>query len=231
MLYFDQVDAKRFGTIRQQFWALCHFPFHVALVLLLEGTSRFITWRNANEVVNQLQAELDTVWNGSNDTSVLAEGFSSVGEGWLKFVEADASKFDITPYLMELQNTTDPDSEQALTAAINIIDTLLRAIFKYFKIEASKSNQKKSATDVSAKEPFADITSALEVYDLVFTYFFLAAGFTLIMMAILIGLAKKGKCAGDYAAIGLRVAVGAALACIAALHNNEQAQWRFLDTA
>lgn len=54
MLYFDQVDAKRFGTIRQQFWALAHFPFHTSLVLLLEGTSRFVTWRNATEMIDYL---------------------------------------------------------------------------------------------------------------------------------------------------------------------------------
>lgn len=231
MLYFDQIDAKRFGTIRQQFWALCHFPFHVALVLLLEGTSRFITWRNANEVVDQLTTDLHTVWDSSNDTSALAQDFSGVAKSLLDILEVDASKYDITPYLAELKNTTDAYSEQALIAADSIIDTLRSATFKYFNIEASKSYKKASATDVSKKDPFDDVGSALEVYDLVFTYFFLAAGFTLIMMAILIGLAKKGKCAGDYAAIGLRVAVGAALACIAALHHNEEVQWHFLDTA
>lgn len=199
-------------------------------MLLLEGTSRFITWRNASEVVDQLTTDLYAVWDSSNDTSVLAADFNAVAKAVLKVLEADATKYDITPYLAELRNTTDAYSDQAYYATSNIIDTLLSATYKYFKIEASKSDKKKSASDVNAKDPFGDIYSALEVYDLVFTYFFLAAGFTLIMMAILICLAKKGKCAGDYAAIGLRVAVGAALACVAALHHNENAQWHFLYT-
>lgn len=37
MLYFDQIDHSRFGTIRQQFWALFHYPVHLAIVFIMEG--------------------------------------------------------------------------------------------------------------------------------------------------------------------------------------------------
>lgn len=228
MLYFDQVDAKRFGTIRQQFWALCHFPFHVALVLLLEGTSRFITWRNATDAMFAAQYELYDFWYSTNDTSVLAEGFSKIHKAVLKNLEADDSKYDITPYLADLKNTTDAFSDQANNAVYNIIDTLINAVLKYFKISVSKSTTKKEAHNPSLKDPLNDLYSALEVYDLVFVYFFVAAGLTLILMAVMIFLAKKGKCAGDYAAIGLRVSVGAALACIAAIKHDYTAQQHFL---
>jgi hypothetical protein len=43
MLYFDNVQLENFGTIRQQIWTFLHFPFHTALVLLMEGTNQFIS--------------------------------------------------------------------------------------------------------------------------------------------------------------------------------------------
>lgn len=44
MLYFDQIDPGKFGTIRVQIWALLHYPFHVAILLTEEGNSKFILW-------------------------------------------------------------------------------------------------------------------------------------------------------------------------------------------
>ncbi|KAF2491319.1 hypothetical protein BU16DRAFT_425787, partial [Lophium mytilinum] len=47
MLYFDRLREDHFGTIKQQIWAFIHFPLHISLVLLLEGVSNFVTWRQA----------------------------------------------------------------------------------------------------------------------------------------------------------------------------------------
>ncbi len=52
MLYFDRLEENHFGTIKQQIWAFIHFPLHFSLVLLLEGVSRFIIWREAIESIN-----------------------------------------------------------------------------------------------------------------------------------------------------------------------------------
>ena len=44
MLYFDQIEHERFGSIRQQIWALLHFPLHTAIVLTVEGITQFVQW-------------------------------------------------------------------------------------------------------------------------------------------------------------------------------------------
>lgn len=44
VLYFDQIEHDRFGTIRQQIWAILHFPLHVAILLTVEGGSALILW-------------------------------------------------------------------------------------------------------------------------------------------------------------------------------------------
>ena len=229
MLYFDQVDNKRFGTIRQQFWALAHFPFHISLVLLMEGTARFITWRNAIEVVDLILLRFDEIYYSSNDTSVLAADFSAFSKSLLKTVEADAGKFNVTQYIYDLAAESEWDTDAAYEAVDSIVGTLVNATFKFFKIQASKKNQSKTQKDSSAKpDPFRDLINVLKVYDLVFVYFFIAAGLTLVMMAVLIALAKKGKCAGDYAAILLRLVVGCGLAMISIVKINTAAQQNFL---
>ena len=232
MLYFDQVDNKRFGTIRQQFWALAHFPFHISLVLLMEGTARFITWRNAIEVVDLLILRFDEIYSSSNDTSVLAADFSVFSQALLKTVEADAGKFNVTQYIHDLAAESKWDSDAAFAAVDGIFGTLINATFKFFKIQASKKDLAQTPKDSTVKpDPLTDLYNALKVYDLVFVYFFIAAGFTLVMMAVLIALAKKGKCAGDYAAILLRLVVGCGLAMISIVKVNTAAQQKFLYSA
>lgn len=44
VLYFDQIEHDRFGTIRQQIWAVLHFPLHVAILLTVEGSTTLILW-------------------------------------------------------------------------------------------------------------------------------------------------------------------------------------------
>ncbi|KAG8526054.1 uncharacterized protein KY384_000816 [Bacidia gigantensis] len=233
MLYFDQVDAKRFGTIRQQFWALAHFPFHISLVLLLEGCSRFISFRNAIEVVLTVQTYFVDAYGSFVDQDNvslpdLGANLTKIANTYLKDnLQADLTKYNITPYVDALVASGNATSDEAFNDADQILNTITTAIFKYFKIEAPKSMAKKASGD---KDPFSDLTTILSVYDLVFQYFFAAAGCTLVMMAIMVALSKKGKVAGDYAVISIRAVIGAGLALVALVSTNYTARDNFLYT-
>lgn len=235
MLYFDQHDTKRFGTIRQQFWALAHFPFHVALVLLLEGTSRFVTWRNAIESVSGVIAELNKVFEISSDTAEVSRLLNSVvtsvadrDPGLKNIIAAESFKSNISFAFDALAASVDMDSEQAINATREIVGLLLRSIFQFFSLKPPKMDTKVNLAPNTLNDPFKDINSSLHVYDLVFVYFFVAAGCTLLMMSILIALAKKNKCLGDYVAIILRAVVGLGLAGVAGLKGHPTSQERFL---
>jgi len=39
-LYFDNFPHGHYGTIRQQFWSLLHFPYHLAIVGVVEGSQQ-----------------------------------------------------------------------------------------------------------------------------------------------------------------------------------------------
>jgi hypothetical protein len=54
MLYFDRMTEEHFGSIKQQVWSFLHFPLHTVLVLVLQGVSLLIIWRQAVESMRSL---------------------------------------------------------------------------------------------------------------------------------------------------------------------------------
>ncbi|KAJ4369717.1 hypothetical protein N0V83_005480 [Neocucurbitaria cava] len=57
MLYFDRIQEEHFGSIKQQIWSFLHFPLHTVLVLILQGVSLLIIWRQAVESLDALEAD------------------------------------------------------------------------------------------------------------------------------------------------------------------------------
>lgn len=274
MLYFDQQQlyhssshSQRPPTTLHHIWALAHFPFHTALVLLMEGTSRFLTWRNALEIVDHILTRYSDIWSdaimgmdgrvgggveraagggmsSSNTTANLATQLSTFSHEILDSVHADAGKYAIVDnYLKEVRWQGDPNSEQVDEAAFSVVLVLVNSVFKFFKIQAAQQNLDGGKGDGAAGgyDPYTDLGDVLVVYDLVFVYFFVAAGGTLVMMAILMGLQRwrkrgggdKGSwknafSKGDWATMGLRAFGGVGLALVATVKADAWKEERFL---
>lgn len=189
----------------------------------MEGTSRFVTWRNALHVVHTITDEYENIYANYTTTRDIANAFDAYSTKLLKSVNADLTMYNVTSFISDIRNEKDPSSDKALSAVTGLLGTLVNATFKFFKIKtAAKTDEKK------VKNPAAELYKVVQVFDLVFVYFFIAAGVTLIVMAVMIALAKKGKCAGDYAAIILRLVVGILLIMITAVKANQNLQDQFL---
>ncbi|KAL9613491.1 MAG: hypothetical protein Q9167_001987 [Letrouitia subvulpina] len=197
----------------------------------MEGTSRLITWRNALEMFDVIYDGWNTIWLASNDTIVLAEGFSELSDIVLSFSEADLSKFNITGYLTDLINEPDGATEGAAVAATEILVTLINALFKFFKIQASKKEIKNEEAAGLKVDPLTSLENAIAVYDLVFVYFFVAAGLTLVIMALLMVLSKRKKVLGDWLGVALRLALGVGISLVAIVKTNFNAKDNFLSSA
>lgn len=181
-------------------------------------------------MVDYVYAGFESLAVSANSTEELTAGLEEYSSSVLKLVEADLSKYDVTSYLTSLAES-DFLSDDALDSEFGILITLVNATLKFFKIQAAKATTKAKSVGLAEKDPFQDLINALDVYDLVFVYFFIAAGLTLIIMAIVIALNKKGKLGkGDWAAIGLRTVMGVALALIATVTVNYDAQQNFLSS-
>lgn len=51
--------------VRQQIWTVIHFPFHLALVLFMQGFTQFVIWTKIIDTLKNLT--LDSVFNDIND--------------------------------------------------------------------------------------------------------------------------------------------------------------------
>ncbi|KAK1239312.1 hypothetical protein MKX07_008800 [Trichoderma sp. CBMAI-0711] len=56
LIYFDWMKASHLPPVRQMIWTMLHFPFHLALVLFLQGFTQFIQWSKVVDVFNHLAA-------------------------------------------------------------------------------------------------------------------------------------------------------------------------------
>ncbi|KAF5522203.1 hypothetical protein CGCA056_v006230 [Colletotrichum aenigma] len=53
MLYFDNPPECKFGTVRQQIWAVLHFPFHLGMIGVVEGSQQIaLAWQVLSQFGN-----------------------------------------------------------------------------------------------------------------------------------------------------------------------------------
>ena len=84
MLYFDRMQEEHFGSIRQQVWSFLHFPLHIVLVLVLQGVSLLIIWRQAVTSIDSLYTKWEPAlnWGVGNDI----DNSSAFAVNWLNKV-------------------------------------------------------------------------------------------------------------------------------------------------
>ncbi|KAL6817573.1 hypothetical protein V8C40DRAFT_76136 [Trichoderma camerunense] len=54
LIYWDWMKTAYLPPLRQMLWTLIHFPFHLALVLFMQGFTQFIQWSKVIDVLNNL---------------------------------------------------------------------------------------------------------------------------------------------------------------------------------
>ncbi|APA11344.1 hypothetical protein sscle_07g061140 [Sclerotinia sclerotiorum 1980 UF-70] len=212
MLYFDWLNRSQFGSMRQQIWAFLHFPFHLALVFLVEGAAQFIRWRKVVEVINKEYVDnfkknpainsLDLKTRLANITETIFEKFSP--EFTQTFTDTEKALFNIG-------NTTFKSIEQ-LGNITTLFSTVQDSLFDNFGIDPPES-------DNAVTDPNEEWNENLGVLTLVFTYFFLASGLTLILMNILNVLSRPKMTRADKIRIAVNFVLSITLAGLAGISN------------
>ena len=218
MLYFDQIETERVGTIRQQIWTMVHFPFHVCVILVVEGQRQLSTWRKVLDLVgpyfNDLIADFALPLQASTTLRV-NETFSNLYE---QFYDSEIPKPDIAQWLADINvvavnNGTGTEEARATAeeALYQIISSGFSYIAQNFGTEVPKE-AKKTGDKVD------ELNAIYNIFTTVYLYFFIGAGLTLILLASLFWLGKRRKSRGEYLSIGLRVLVGLGLALLSAMY-------------
>jgi len=220
MLYFDQEETNHVGTIRQQFWALLHFPFHVCILLVVEGLSRLSVWVKVVDVLNPYAATFDWLYTNFSLTSNSTTG-GPTGELLTSLVELynettlqlfekwETPKYavpNITDYLVMMEQS-DGDPKVFAYGAANIMRFGFTFITDNFGINPPEAYLGSGL----------EMTGILALFYTVFLYFFIACGLTLVILAVLFWTGKRRKLRGEILSIGFRIVIGVGLCLLACM--------------
>ncbi|PBP26014.1 hypothetical protein BUE80_DR003085 [Diplocarpon rosae] len=218
MIYFDWINRNHFGSFREGVWALLHFPFHLALVLLVEGAAQFIVWRKVVEVireVNKLFLAAQKSFMGTS-SSQFAQVLSNVtNEVFKKYNPVFTRTLrDSEKAMYAIGNSTFNSVEQ-LKEITTLFAVIQDSIFDGFGIEPPEVEN----TDPDPNEEWSKNADA---FKLIFIYFFVASGITLILMNALNFLSRPKPTRGDYGRIFVNFVLGAGLASLASIVNTTE---------
>jgi hypothetical protein len=210
-LYFEQVEHDRFGTIRQQIWAMLHYPLHVAILLTVEGSTHFITWWIAVENLQYLDGRLalDLQHYAQNSTlfrDALTRTLSSFDLGFIK-----ESIPDFTYNLTQIQNldmTIAEDFQQIMTIEGDIYASLIIWLFTVFGFKLSDD------LTMNAKDNGGKALAVFRAYGTVFVFFLVSSGSVLFILGIMCWFGKNHKTSGEIVSGFVRVLAGIGLALV-----------------
>ncbi|KAI9694927.1 MAG: hypothetical protein M1822_000544 [Bathelium mastoideum] len=136
LIYFNRLQEHHIGTFKQQIWAILHFPFHVALVLALEGSQQFILWRQGVQLVVDLTSWFDSVQDSYDTNSVQPqEVYDDVGNqlydiAWNTTFSYAPETFNSQPYIDKFneaygvyQNLTEEVTSKAHNVSSELLET------------------------------------------------------------------------------------------------------------
>jgi hypothetical protein len=182
------VQLEHFGTIRQQIWTFLHFPFHIALVLMMEGINQFVSWRHVIEYVNTV---FDPIYNLPDNATN-----ETIYEAWNTSIQSigntvpltDEQWFTVTD---DWNNTFYPPTavnvtlEQYTNNTLEILSILWESIFNGYGFEppVSGDGTEEAITTIAQ---FNDKVQEYEnVFTLIFAYFYICSGLVLISISVL----------------------------------------------
>ncbi|KAK0736463.1 hypothetical protein B0T21DRAFT_440848 [Apiosordaria backusii] len=248
MIYFDGRRNLKMPLHKELLWSFLHFPFQLFLKLFILGSSQFVIWWKVIETYLSTNDKFITAFSAGDDPNfnVTTSWFVSTVEGALKEVfELYTPKYMVTQEsiaaaLEKLKEIPDdfwvtienvPEEELLNNeTAVNITTTLTELLI-------AMQNSLFATFNVNGYSAFATddtITDATEleqkVYDLnwgkfklVFTYAYVAAGLTLIMLNILyITSRTRGWTPFNYVRKGLNFLVGIGLCLVTLMTLNHE---------
>jgi hypothetical protein len=202
MLYFDHADKLDHpgGRVNKQkpwcqIWAFLHFPLHIAILLTLKGSARFVLWWNANEVINFLMDNFNTYWdaypydNGTQLFQTLQNQLANISDT-NSVLGAEIKNADFQYKLKQLQtlgpfNSSSDNDNSASDIMFSMENTLLNTTCELFDINLSKFPMALSnSTATNFSQVSSNITQIYEAFRSWYIAFFVAAGCVLILLSL-----------------------------------------------
>ncbi|MCJ1312844.1 hypothetical protein MMC25_006520 [Agyrium rufum] len=213
MLYFDQIETQRVGTVRQQIWIMLHLPTHVAILLVVEGIAQLTVWRKYLDSLNLFGDALQDLPN-TDDAEVIVDYLNETAYSvYEAYPESEFELPDLTRYFDSISQNFTYDNVQENVAEIST--QLFEWLGLTFEVAVPES-----VFEDEENAGNAYFRASLATYVTVFFYLFIAAGLVLILLAALFWIGKRRKSKGEFLSIGTRIVVGVGLALLAIMGKN-----------
>ncbi|KAI0132380.1 hypothetical protein BJ170DRAFT_246355 [Xylariales sp. AK1849] len=246
MIYFDWMNHHHLSGWRQLTWSILHFPFHVALLLFMEGATQFMIWWKVNEVedwvgieFNTLVETLDTS-NATITSELVASSMNStvqeifavypstytLTDQRVASLLADIASFNESYWYADPGQFPHEDAQWDYDTT-ELVYTIVNSLFVNFKIDPFDGMDEQDPT----KMQDAAITDLNTRYNVVFEFAYATAGLVLMLMTIMFVLTKKhGWTLFIIFRTALFFIMGLGLALIVLLASNEQYGLNYLLT-
>ncbi|KAH6691152.1 bacterial low temperature requirement A protein-domain-containing protein [Leptodontidium sp. MPI-SDFR-AT-0119] len=230
MFYFDNHPNHHYGTIRQQFWAGLHFPLHIGIVGVVEGSQQIALTRQIFKMFSEVEDQIHRICVIQHlDGTALANALTTIVKS-MKLEEKLESKDQASLVLSEvvaLSNQTGICSE-ANTANLsglakfpadfnNVMIDLLGAIFQSTGIKLP------SGVDPSELARSTFLTVYIYFWGSVFT--------TMVSFAALFWLTKHKEQRAvffEHMAIGARIAAALVAAVFGAIAASQTGLYYYI---
>ncbi|KAH6658975.1 hypothetical protein BKA67DRAFT_3027 [Truncatella angustata] len=246
MIYFDWMNHHNLSSWRQLIWSILHFPFHVCLLLFLEGATQFMIWWKVNELENYVEDQflgmIDRLSDG--DTYITSDVIvNELNKTITGIFEIYPTKYILTDERISFlladvkslpQGLWDNGSAQYLKEEdqfqydlVELIYAIINSLFVNFNIDPFVDM---GPTDSNLLQDQA-LTEINERYYTVFQYAYITAGLVLMLMTIMFAATRKH---GWTPFVIFRTALfglmGLGLTLIELISQNEQRSLNYLFT-
>ncbi|KAL2829506.1 bacterial low temperature requirement A protein-domain-containing protein [Aspergillus cavernicola] len=201
-LYFDNVRKEPFGSVRQQLWSILHFPFHLALALMMEGTNQILLCAHVVQDLFNLFNVLAPYQEGAPLEDMLTTLNETVYRIYERFpttqVVIDEVEHALDTALNPAPNATE---EQTLEEVQLLFREMAKTVIEGFGWEPPKEVEEGDYAG------FGD--SIVSIFNLTFAYFCICVGLVCMTIGVLTVLSHRpGYSRLRYISIGANILVG-----------------------
>lgn len=222
MLYFDQIEHERFGTIRQQVWTLLHYPLHMAILLTVEGVKQFIQWWIANDNSDWALTKIGDSWlsssTGDELTHQLNLNLDEISARFNTNGNKDVKLPDFSKQFKLMSNYTESvegENERVVEILTDMSYTLYTWACSIYGIKPQEES----------KDPTNKLLAVYEVFWVVFIFFFSCAGAVLLILAVMYWFGKSHKTGGEWGSIVVRAFFGIGVTFLAIMAKDYSDAW------
>ncbi|KAG5982854.1 hypothetical protein E4U55_001261 [Claviceps digitariae] len=213
LVYFDLLGSKmNLPPLRQQLWIFLHLPFHLALVLFMQGFTQCLIWSKIVNQVNRLSSIADPSDDAQDATSAnVRDSLNASVQNFFKDYPPQIATTQETvhhalnnitmlpdqvwPYFADGWQTLDLnkvplDLQQSVTTVLSVVTTLvvsmMNALFAAFGINVDEQQDPVAPKDIKdGGYQLLVQDKTWNRYALVFAYGYISTGCTMLLLSLL----------------------------------------------